>query len=438
MWITDTFNNREIAIAFWLLIFFSWAFVKTKAKSSVKSLIKQFLHYKILVPYLLAVCYSSVGLYILSLFNLWTPKQLKDTIIWCIITIISTMMTLTKARENKNYFRDAANENFKLSVIIGFVTGVYTFSLPVELFLIPIVAFIGGMQAFTEKKQEYGAVQKVLSTTVLLLGLWTIGFTIYQISVHIREFASFDTLRDFILSPFLALWFLPFLYIVSLYMTYETYFITMQFRIKDKKLLQFAKWQALLRFNVNLDGFERWKNRLFIGSVETKDDIVKSIKEIKRLQCVEKNPPIVNAELGWSPYTAKDFLLCKGISTRHYMQTYEDSWSASSEYIKLDDSFMNNTLRYYIEGIETIAKNLHLVLDIHELSKEKDAVQAFLESAKFLYHTATGSNLPKEICDAILKKKNRTTKVGNNKLIVKRDDWLNQDKYTLLLYIQHD
>lgn len=435
---TDVLNNREIAIAIWLVVLIFWVFIKTDVKGSVRGLLKQFFHYKILIPYLLAVCYSVIGVYILSQIGLWTIAQLKDTILWCIITIIGTMLTVTKARENKNYFKDAATENLKLSVIIEFATGVYTFSLLGELILVPFAALVGGMQAYTERKPEYVAVKKVLSGMIVLLGLWTIGYTIYQISVHVREFASLNTLRDFILSPFLALWFLPYLYVISLYMTYETYFITMQSRIKDKRLLHIAKWQTLVRFNVNLDGFERWKNRLFIGSIETKSDIIKSIKEIKRLQRVEKNPPDVDAKLGWSPYAAKDFLFDKGITTKYYMQAYEEKWSASSDYVKLEEDFMGNVLRYYIEGTQTVAKNLHLVLDVHKLANEDKAVNTFLDYAKHLYHNATGTKLPQEISQAIWKKRNYEMKAKDNSLIVKRDDWYNQDKYTIVFYIQHD
>lgn len=435
--ITELFNNREIAVAVWLIIGLALAVINSNIRGSLKSLIVQFFHFKILVLYLLAVAYTFLGVYLFSKCNVWTTAQLKDTILWCIFTIPSTMLKLNRSREDKNYFKNAAKENFKLSVIIEFITGVYTFSLSVELILIPLAILIGVMQAVAGKQEKYVAVQKALSKILVLFGLFIVGYTIYEITIHVHQFASYETLRDFLLSPMLVLWFLPFIYLMSLYITYEIYFITMQSRIMDKRLLAFAKWQALFRFNIDTRGFERWKNRLFIGSINTKDDIRASIKEIKRLQKVEGNPPEISYEFGWSPYAAKDFLKDKGIDTRYYTNVYENEWSASSDYTKLEDSFMSNTICYYIQGTETVTKNLHLVLNMNNLMLEDSAIKTFSEYAMVLYLAATNTQLPKNVGQAILKKKHVELYIGKVKLITRKDDWINQNNYSLLFYIQH-
>ncbi len=432
------FNNREIAIAAWSLILLAWLITKPGTRKSLKSFIEEFFHYKILIPYLLAVSYTFLGVYFFSKFNAWTISQLKDTITWCIFAIISTMLNLNKVRDEKNYFKDALKENFKLSVVIEFIIGIYTFSLPIEFILVPSVVLTAGLKVISKNQSKYAQVENFFSILLILFGFITVGYTIYEISTHIRQFASYGTLRDFILSPMLALWFLPFIYLMSLYMTYESYFITMQFRIKDRRLLSIAKWQALIRFNTDTKGFERWKNQLFIGKVSSKKDIIDSIEKIKRLQKTEKNPPKVDSELGWSPYIAKDFLLNKGISTRFYMNTYESEWSASSNYTKLDDDFNANTVNYYVQGTETMARQLHLVLDVKNVKKENEAIKKFLELADTLYFAATKHKLPESISKATLKTKNVELKIGKITLIVEKHGWVNQSNYSLLFYVDHE
>ncbi|MGN6212707.1 hypothetical protein [Parafilimonas sp.] len=348
------------------------------------------------------------------------------------------MLNLNKVRNEKNYFKDAVKENFKFSVIIEFVTGIYTFSLPVELIFIPSIVLIAGLQVVSKTQNKYAPLENFLSKLLVLFGFILVGYTIYEISTHIHQFASYDTLRDFILSPILALWFLPFIYLMSLYMAYEGYFIMMQFRIKDNKLLSMAKWQALLRFNINTQGFERWKNQLFIGKINSKDDVTNSIEKIKQLQKIEKNPPNVDYELGWSPYAAKDFLINKGISTRFYTNTYENEWSASSNYTKLDDDFNANTVNYYVQGTETIVKQLHLVLDVKNVKKANEAIKKFLDFAETLYLAATRYKLPDSISKAILKTKNLELKIGKVTLIIEKHSWVNQSNYSLLFYIDHE
>lgn len=432
------FNTREIAVAIWLFVVLVWGMTKGHVRQSMKALAVQFFHYRILISYLLAVGYSAGGVYLFSRLNIWTSAQLKDTILWCIFIIIGTMMEINKVNENKNYFKDSLKENLKLSILIEFIIGVYTFSLLTELILIPITTLITGMQIFSGKDQKYRSLQKFLSSLMFLLGLFVLGYTIYEITLHIRKFASFDTLRDFILSPLLALWFLPFIYIMSLYMTYESYFIAMQFRIKDRKLLTFSKWQALFRFNTNTSGFERWKNRLFIGSIETKEDVIHSIEEIKRLQRVEKNPPVVNSNLGWSPYRAKEFLTKTGISTGYYHNDYEDSWAASSNVVRLDDNFMGNTVTYYIEGKETVVKKLHLTLSIHDPSKTQEATNKFIQYTKDLYMAAIGNQLPESFRMAIFLKKEIETHIDNINLLIHKNDWINQNGYSYSFCIEHN
>lgn len=102
----EIFNNREIAIIIWLPVFALWMVAKTDIRNSFGGLVKQFFHYKILIPYLLAVSYTFIGVYILFKIGAWKTEQFKDTILWSVFTILSILLNINKARQNKEFFKD--------------------------------------------------------------------------------------------------------------------------------------------------------------------------------------------------------------------------------------------------------------------------------------------------------------------------------------------
>ncbi len=430
MGIRDIFNNREIAIGIWLIIFLIWAIVKVRPFNEFSKVVSLFFNKKIIVPYIVAVSYSILGISLLAYLNLWEARQLKDTILWFAVTMTATFFSINKAREDKSYFKDAVKANFKFSVITEFIIGLYSFSLLTELIITPIIVFIGLMQAYSQNDSKYIQVQKLLNFILMIIGFFVLYHTVKEIIFHIRDFASYKTLQDFILSPFLALWFVPFLFLISLYSRYEIGFINLDRSIKDKKLLSFAKIQSALRFNVNIEGFNRWKNKLFIDSVKSKKEILSSIREIKRLQNVEKNPPNVDSSLGWSPYQAKDFLKDLNVNTRYYQNTHDKEWSSSSDYIKLDDELLGNKLSYYITGNETIALKLELVLNVACPEKSNDSTLTFINYCKTLFHNACNEDIPLDFQTGILKHKNQNKSIGNITLVTKKEDWINKGQFS--------
>ncbi|MES2479452.1 MAG: hypothetical protein V4561_10210 [Bacteroidota bacterium] len=432
------FNNREIAIIIWLaLLLLVFAVKKPDVLKSFCGIIVDFFNYKILIPYVLAVTYTLIGVYVLFKIGAWKTEQLKDTLLWLFFTIISIILSTNKARENKKFFRDAVRENLKLSIIIEFITGLYTFSIIAELCIVFLAVSISLLQTVAGKDEKYAGIQKLFNAIIIAIGCLILWHTFKEIKTHITEFASYQTLRDFALSPFLAIWILPYIYFLALYMTYEEGFNMIGMRIKDQALVRFTKRNSLFHFNLNTQGFKRWRSGLFIGSVDTKQDVINSIKQIRRLQKIEKNPPHINPELGWSPYVAKDFLAKNGIPTRYYQNTFDDEWSASSDYIKLDKEFMANSVMYSIQGNETITQKLYLTVDINVPEREEEAIAKFIGYADTLHFAAMKKELPNSIQEAILKSRNKILDQSPVTLTVRKSNWLDSTKYSLEFNIEH-
>lgn len=434
------FNNREIAAIIWIVIILIWCMLKKSIRESIIRIVIQFFDPKILIIYLLSVAYAFIGVYLLFRLGWWNASQLKDTLLWSFFAIMAMLLSITSIKDNKDYFKEAIRENLKFTLITEFILGVYTFNLITEIIIVPIAILIFVMQAFAARDEKYLSVQKFCKWVLMIAGLFMIVYTLYEITINFSEFASLDTLRDFILSPFLGLWILPFIYLLSLYVIYEGSFVMLKFRMKDSDLRRFAKYQALIQFNVDTKTYLRWGSSLSTGSVNTKDEVIRSMKEIKRLQEVEKNPPIVPAELGWSPYEARDFLFAYELKMGYYSNKMDDGWSAISRYKKLGDHLFANDIAYYVYGDEHIAKKLKLVCNITWLDEEQAAKESLLEYSTLLYALAVGKELPSKIKTAILKSKQASLKTEAILITVNRDSWSDakDKKYTLKFSIEHD
>jgi hypothetical protein len=82
----------------------------------------------------------------------------------------------------------------------------------------------------------------------------------------------------------MSLAFLPFLYIMALFVTYENLFVRLRFFIKDDKLVRFTKVRTLFAFNVRLTLLNKWARKINQHHLETREDILGAIRDFRRRQ----------------------------------------------------------------------------------------------------------------------------------------------------------
>jgi len=356
---------------------------------------------------------------------------------WTLTAASITLFRINEVRENKKYFRQAVNDNFKFSLILEFITGLYTFSLPVELILLPIMALIGMMLAVAETDTKYDSTKKFLNGIVSMVGLITIIYCIYKTVEGFKEFTTLENLINFALPIFLAIWFLPFIYFLSLYMECENNFVSMGNAIKEPNLLRYAKRAAILQFGLNREGLERWKKSLFLREIKTKQDVLDSITAIKDRQEIEANPPQIDEFLGWSPFEAKEFLLSLNIETGHYQNSYDGEWFAISKPVKLDGEFMGSNITYSVVGSSDVVTELALGLKHYNTSQKSEAHAALVVHAAALSNAALHQQLPQSLVDAIQKGQNKRIEIGNKIIEVKKEKWPTGLGYNIDFTIKH-
>lgn len=433
----DIFNNREIAILLWIAVIVGVLLAKKSGRESLWDLLKATFQYKLVIVYLCMVVYLTSIIYFLFRVEFWDISQLKNTIIWLLTVAFVSLLDINKT-DKSNFFRNTVGDVFRFTTVSEFIIHFYTFDLVVEILLIPFVVLIFGMKIVAQKKIEYTRVAASLNKLLILAGIFFIIYAIYKIASNFSSFASVSTLTDFLIPPVLSFLYLPFIYLLAIYVTYTDEFIDLNRRIRNPHLLRYAKWKALVSFNIKRSDFKRWRSLLHQQIIETKKDVDNSLNQIKRLKRIEKNPPVVPFNKGWSPYAAKDFLTEAGLKTRYYQPVYDGEWSASSDYLTLDDELFSNKIAYYVVGTSEVATQLEIVLDVMSPARSVEAHIKMLEIAHVLSLKALGESLPDQIGLAIVGGRDSQVEALGKSISISKDSWPNHiyKGYSLKLIIE--
>jgi hypothetical protein len=220
--IISALNNREIAVAIWLFIVLLWALSKSSVRQSIPGLFKALFVKSIIVPLTIMLLYILLMVMIFKIVGFWDTSAIKDTILWTASTAIATFFSLNNVVRDKHYFRKAILDNLKLVVILEFLVNFYTSNLIAELLIVPIVTCVVLMSAVAASKPELKRVSIILNYVLGIIGLVLIVIAIRELFVDVQNLATLKNVRDFFLPPLFTIAFLPFVYLMVLYMKYES------------------------------------------------------------------------------------------------------------------------------------------------------------------------------------------------------------------------
>jgi len=263
----------------------------------------------------------------------------------------------------------------------------------------------------------------LLDGVFVLLAICTLGYVGYNISVSFKEFATTQTLREFYTTPLLSLLFLPYLFVLSVFMAYERAFIKLQRNSDDDAIYQFAKKASIRNFKYRVRQLERWSNTTFHKRLTSEEFVIKSIDAFKALLDYETNPKPVAPDQGWAPYQAKDFLSEHGLKTGYYENYFDEQWFASSNSLKVGDGILPNTVTYYVSGDQFAAKSLKLKLYISEPENSVSAISRYVELAEILLGKALSAEVATNLDILIRESGDAETTVAGKLVSVKREEW---------------
>ncbi len=235
------FNNREIAAAFWGIIFLAWILPKKEVRESLLRLVKAFFKLKIVLPFILLLTYSFLTVFFLRKVHIWELSNLKETIYWFFFSgmIIAFRSVANEAEEKP--IRKIIKELIAVTIILEFIVNTYVFKLPIELIFVPTIAVLTAIYTYASFNKEYKIVEKIFGTLIAMIGIAILAHALIQIYHDFNKFARLDTFIDFIIPPILTISILPAIYLLLLYTSYEDLFIRVGILLDSKEKKRYAK-----------------------------------------------------------------------------------------------------------------------------------------------------------------------------------------------------
>lgn len=277
----NLFNNREIAIAVWILVIFIILLFIRGIRKSLKDLVKVLFHRKILILVLSIIVYTVGITFVLYLLNFWNISLLKDTILWLCFSGIVICFRYVSSKEDENLLRNIVIDNIKIVIIIEFIANFFTFPLAAELVLIPFMAFIAGLDVIAKTDKKNISVVRLLNGLQIIIGLFIFIYAFSQAIADYKNIVNLDTLKSFLLAPLLAVLFSPFVYFMALLVKYELLFLRLEMGCeKSKKLKNYAKKKIILYCLLSLKKTKKALNMKTYNLmlIRNKDDVDEMVK----------------------------------------------------------------------------------------------------------------------------------------------------------------
>lgn len=300
----------------------------------------------------------------------------------------------------------------------------YVLPFLAELILFPVLVFVTMLHTYSQTDGKYKSVETLFGTILAIFGFSLIIYALHELATNFSEFAKPETAEEFLLPPFLTLAYLPFIFSLVIYTTYENIFVRLQSSIKNKWVKRFAIAFALIVFNFHIKGLERWVWMLQVRDINNHRDVFKAWQDFSAMRRVERNPPPVSKTEGWSPYEAQGFLKEHGIEAGHYKELHGD-WFASAPYVEFGDGLIKANISYYIDGNSRSARSLKVTVNIND-SKDADiARNKMLDVIWTLFQKSTNHILPEKIKEAIISEENMDDIYDLYSVSFEKDAWPN-------------
>jgi len=287
-------------------------------------------------------------------------------------------------RNDDRVFGKLVRDLFTFTVVFLYITEMHSFSLLVEILIIPIVIVIAGMSADAELKPEHKQLHGWLQNILIAAGSGAFLYSLVKTFSERETISVWGVALDFSLPILLSLLFLPFLFLLSRYIAYDSVLANFAHWLENDSLKKQVKWRVFREFGWNVDLLNRWKRLVQLQRPTDKKEFYNTFLEIRKVREREKNPPKIAVEDGWSPYAALKFLQSSPLTMRDYHWCYEDEWMASSDSLEIGNGLFKNSISYFIEGGEIAATSLKLRVRIDTIDDAEGALNLFKSMGQVL------------------------------------------------------
>ncbi|MGB6127765.1 MAG: hypothetical protein WBG30_03355 [Psychrilyobacter sp.] len=249
---------------------------KKSTRDGILKIIKLFFAPQLFIYFLIEGVYFSFIIFTLWKIGYWEIGYLKDTIKWFIFVGSVITFNYSNLKKEGNFFRNYLKKIITFGLLFEFIVNFHTYSLIVEIFLIPIITTIVISKIMIDKKDEYKILIKPFNYLEAAIGLMIIYSGFKNIYDSYNQILNEETLKSFFLTPLMMILYLPFAYILILVVEYESIFIRLGMgNKKSRKIKLLVKYFILKECLWDLNKLREVKSMgLYnIMSIETRKDV---------------------------------------------------------------------------------------------------------------------------------------------------------------------
>lgn len=415
-------NTRELALLAWIAICVAGILLSKNIRPSALGVVRALFQTKIIDVLGLAALYTAACVWLLAELHFWEWRNLKTVIVWYLGTAFVAMADTKKLEQGPVTLFSIAKGALAMAALVQFISNVSTLPFWAEFLLVPFFALLGGLLAVAEHKAEHRIVIAPLNAILTVIGLYILGYSIYQVVIGWHKIDGAFQVREFAVPILLTLMFLPFLYGLMVYMGLERAAVRLLFTTEDRPLRRYIWLRGILAFGANVETFERFIHALQMSDGVDRKAVGRAVDTLRRARRREKSPPLVDWSEGWSPYAAREFLAEHGLRTNPYHPTVSDWW-AESPYLKLDSELWPDRLIYRICGTETAATELVLRLNVDTPAPSGEGEARFWQMAIALVLEALGGETTERFAAALPTDEPLLMQAGDLTIGLEKDNW---------------
>jgi len=254
-------NPRQTAIVIWGAIALVAALAKPEIRRSLASVVKAMIVRQLLIAAVGSLLWNAAVIYALYRVRFWNVVMWWDTVVFVLLGTFALVWRMIDEKDyTHRFFVKAALTNLGIGVLLETFVSTYTFGLVTEFVLVPWLFLLGGMLAVAQSSEQYRSIVKPLTFLVSITGLAMLSRAVAGAIADQQNFLTMQTLQWLLLPFVLTVAFLPYLFALRLWMTYELACIPLKLGDKkSRKVLWYAVVKMLLKFRWNLSRLERFR-----------------------------------------------------------------------------------------------------------------------------------------------------------------------------------
>ncbi len=263
-------NNRELASAILFLLLIAVFVLVPKLRRQLApgfaAVLRSFFVWKIQLPLLAYFVYAFAVVFIARWLGAWDWSLLKDTIIIVVFVGVPLFFSANKVREGSKLVRNVARGVLGATAILIFYINLGSLPLWGELLLQTVIAFLVLLAAVAHSKPEHREVEYLANGLLGFIGLCLLVYTTRLISSTWDADQLSDAVAIFVLSVWLPLALIPFVYILAFLMRVETILTMLPFvndrRQPPSRVRLAGIWGLHLSTRLAAEFSGQWRGRL--------------------------------------------------------------------------------------------------------------------------------------------------------------------------------